>query len=159
MFHDLLDRRHDEDGFTLVELMVVVLIIAILIAITVPSFLGAQDNAKDRQAQTALRNALVAADTLYADSGDFSGVTAAALEAREPSLNYVAATAASTSASTVSVGAYSTNTIFAAAALSSSTSCFWIKKTATGTSAGTTYGKGTTCTADAANTGATLAKW
>jgi type IV pilus assembly protein PilA len=57
-----------EDGFTLVELMVVVLIIAILIAIAIPTFLGARVRAQDRSAQSNLRNALTAAKVYYADA-------------------------------------------------------------------------------------------
>ena len=58
----LADRRTDardrgEDGFTLIELMVVILIIAILIAIAIPTFLGARQKAQDRAAQSNLRNA------------------------------------------------------------------------------------------------------
>ena len=49
-----------EEGFTLIELMVVVLIIAILIAIAIPTFLGARKRAQDRAAQSNLRNALTA---------------------------------------------------------------------------------------------------
>jgi type IV pilus assembly protein PilA len=60
--------KDDEDGFTLIELMVVVLIIAILIAIAIPTFLGAQDRARDRGAQSDLRNALTAAKTLATDA-------------------------------------------------------------------------------------------
>src|SRR5215213_6758529 len=60
---------HDEEqGFTLIELMVVVLIIAILIAIAIPTFLGARDRANKRAAQSNLRNALTAEKTVYADS-------------------------------------------------------------------------------------------
>jgi type IV pilus assembly protein PilA len=90
--------RNEDEGFTLIELMVVVLIIAILIAIAIPTFLGAQDKARDRGAQSNLRNALTAAKTVATDAeGIFSGVDATTLEAAEPVLNYQ--TAALTSAS------------------------------------------------------------
>ena len=53
-----------DDGFTLIELMVVVLIIAILIAIAIPTFLGAQNRARDRGAQSDLRNGITAVKTI-----------------------------------------------------------------------------------------------
>ena len=76
MLHILKNRRDParstEAGFTLIELMVVVLIIAILLAIAIPTFLGAQNKAKDRSAQSSLRNGLTAAKTIYADSSDYT---------------------------------------------------------------------------------------
>jgi type IV pilus assembly protein PilA len=94
---EMLRRRlnKDEQGFTLIELMVVVLIIAILIAIAIPTFLGAQNRARDRGAQSDLRNALTAAKTLATDSAGLfqvSGVdiVAADMTATEPSLSFVA---------------------------------------------------------------------
>ena len=56
-------RPDDEDGFTLIELMVVVLIFAILIAIALPTFLGARQRAQDRATPADLRNALTAQKT------------------------------------------------------------------------------------------------
>src|SRR6476619_7265117 len=81
-------REDDERGFTLIELMVVVLIIAILIAIAIPTFLGAQNKAKDRAAQSSLRNALTSAKTLYTDSSSYLTATPAALNGVEPSLTF-----------------------------------------------------------------------
>lgn len=57
----------DERGFTLIELMIVVLIIAILITIAVPTFLGARRRSQDTQAKSILRAALVAEKTYIAD--------------------------------------------------------------------------------------------
>lgn len=65
-------REHGEDGFTLIELMVVVLIIAILLAIAIPSYIGAQARASERKSQTALRNALTAARTIATDLGNYA---------------------------------------------------------------------------------------
>ena len=92
---DLLRRRlhRDEEGFTLIELMVVVLIIAILIAIAIPTFLGAQNRARDRGAQSDLRNALTASKTIATDSaGLFQvgvvNISKTDMAAAEPSLTY-----------------------------------------------------------------------
>lgn len=65
-----------EEGFTLVELMVVILIIALLIAIAIPTFLGARTRAQDRAAQSELRNTLTAAKVLYSDEAADYGFTA-----------------------------------------------------------------------------------
>lgn len=47
--------RYSEKGFTLIELMIVILIIAILVAIAVPVFLSARSNAQRRTCQANLR--------------------------------------------------------------------------------------------------------
>ena len=73
-------RRGDRgEGFTLVELMVVVLIIAILLAIAIPTFLGARERAQDRAAQSNLRNAYTAAKAIFTDNENYLCVNASEL--------------------------------------------------------------------------------
>jgi type IV pilus assembly protein PilA len=58
----------EEPGFTLIELMMVILVIAILIVIALPTFLGARERAWDRAAQANIRNAFAAERAYYTDT-------------------------------------------------------------------------------------------
>lgn len=74
--------REEQSGFTLIELMVVVLIIGILVAIALPTFIGARTRAQDSAAKARLKNALTGAKAYFVTSGAYDGfdVTAAKLE-------------------------------------------------------------------------------
>lgn len=80
--------NREEEGFTLIELMVVVLIIAILLAIAIPTFLGARTRAQNRAAESDLNTALTAEKTGFTDNQTYYS-SAAQLSSIEPSLDWV----------------------------------------------------------------------
>lgn len=134
-------RRKDEAGFTLVELMVVVLIIGILLAIAIPTFLGARSRSQDGVAKSSLRNAVTAAQVIYTDTEDYRDANAKEMAATEGSLDYSNGSKASKDPKVVSV---QNRTPWGAAALSESGTCFYVSIDAAGE---VKYGEGTgSCT-------------
>jgi len=96
---EALGRRNDqveveegaEGGFTLIELMVVLLIMAILMAIAIPTFLGVKGGAQNRSAQSDLTNAITSAKAVYTNLGTYGGITqlTTTLQSSEPEMHFV----------------------------------------------------------------------
>lgn len=64
-----------QDGFTLIEILVVVVIIAILAAIAIPVFSAQRQKGYAAQVQSALKNASIAVESYaVSNNGDYSGL-------------------------------------------------------------------------------------
>ncbi|MGH7540628.1 MAG: type IV pilin protein [Gemmatimonadota bacterium] len=70
-----------EDGFTLVELIVVLIVLGILMAIAIGFHGQARERAGDATARTNIRIALPAVETYRSDNGTYTGMTLPALQA------------------------------------------------------------------------------
>ena len=62
----------DQRGFTLIEVLIVILVIAILAAIAIPTFLGKRSHADDADAKSNARNLVSFVDSCYTRSEDYS---------------------------------------------------------------------------------------
>jgi len=81
-------RVRDERGFTILELMTVVMVIGVLVVIALPTFLGARTNAYDRAAQSDVRNAFAAEKAFYTDSLTYT-TDPATMTAIEAAITYL----------------------------------------------------------------------
>ena len=140
-----------EGGFTLIELMVVILILAILVAIGLASLLGARTRAQDAAARSHARQALGTAKTIFQVDENYLAATITALSDAEPALRFVASTQESTGPDVASVGALDAQRIVIAV-YSRTGSCNYIKDEAVGSAGGTRYAAveetSADCTAD-----------
>ena len=100
-----------EQGFTLVELLVVMLILSMLAAVAIPSFFLQRDKAGDAEAKAAVRVAQTAAEAIATDNdGAYDGplgISVANLIATEPTLSGAALSVPSASADSFTVRVHS----------------------------------------------------
>ena len=108
-----------DNGFTLVELVIAMVVLAIVASIALPSFLGSRNNSYDKEAQASIGVVLRAASALYSSQGDFSNAgsagcgtdagvgasLAADLQKLQPNVDVVGGSVTSTSSRVVSVDA------------------------------------------------------
>ena len=64
-------KKNNKKGFTIVELVIVIAVIAILAAVLIPTFTGVTERAKENAAMQNARNAWTEYMTEHADKADY----------------------------------------------------------------------------------------
>jgi type IV pilus assembly protein PilA len=102
-------RLSSDDGFSLIELLVVCLVIGILCAIAIPAFTSQKAKADDAQAKEMVRSAMTTAESIATEhDGAYQEVNAEKLHEAESSVNIVPSeTAAYLSAASSTAKSYS----------------------------------------------------
>lgn len=77
-------KRAAESGFTLIEMMIVIAVIAILIGVVLPQFRGTQDEANTQRAKSELRTLATAVESYYIHNSNTLPATLSAVTSVTP---------------------------------------------------------------------------
>jgi type IV pilus assembly protein PilA len=80
------ERLEGESGFTLIEVLVVLIIVGLLAAIALAAFAKQQNKAHDADAKSAARTAQLAMETYFVEHKSYAGADRGELEQVQPSL-------------------------------------------------------------------------
>jgi type IV pilus assembly protein PilA len=124
-----------QEGYSLIEILVVILIVAVLIAIAVPIFISLRSRADDVAAKDSAVLALKVARSIQED-GTYAGVGLPQLVAAEPSLTFVDGATSSTGPTVVSQEVTGTS-VLVVSVFSQAGKCFLVRdEVAVGTELG-----------------------
>src|SRR3954452_9669299 len=80
MFDRIKTRLASEEGLTLNELLVVIVILGILVAIAVPAYLSFKGSAQNAASQSNIRSAIPAAEQMTISNTNYTGMTGTTLK-------------------------------------------------------------------------------
>jgi prepilin-type N-terminal cleavage/methylation domain-containing protein len=120
----------DEEGFTLIELMMVVLILGTILLMSMSTMRGIRERALDTAAKESAASALETGRILFTDHATYSDVTTVELGGAEPAMDFVDEVTNSSGpgeSSTWVPDRATTGHIFVAAVYSKSGKCFYVR--------------------------------
>lgn len=125
------DNGHNgrDGGFSLVELCVVLVVIAVILGIAVVTLLGSRERAADRAAQARARQALITQKAHYTNESDYG--TDEQLQELEPSVKFRPLDGAPAVLGEVYVRDDGDEAVMVSR--STTGMCFWVKETTYGT--------------------------
>jgi prepilin-type N-terminal cleavage/methylation domain-containing protein len=76
MISKLNPKLHRDEGFSLIELLIVIAIIGIIAAIAIPQLMNAMDRGRQRRSMADMRNIATANGTMRVDTGAYAAALA-----------------------------------------------------------------------------------